>query len=87
MVPADMIAIFSILLEEADEVSILSDRLPRELEVILAEVEAVHVIMAAAHVVVFALALLTQHQVFEDHDEFIVGGIELSRIGHVARLL
>ena len=86
MISADMIAILGILLEEADEISILSDRLPRELEVILAEIEAIHIIIPTAHVVICALALLAQHQIVEDYEIF-ASGIEISEIGHVARLL
>ena len=86
MISANMIAILGILLEETYEIGILPDRLPRQLEIVLAEVETVHVIMAATHVVVFALALLAQHQIVKDH-EILASGIEISRIGHVARLL
>ena len=73
VIAPDMVQILGILAEEADEICILADRLPGKPEIILAEVEAVNVIMPASNVVIFARILLAQHQIIEDHQVFAAG--------------
>ena len=46
-----MINIFLILWKQTDKVCILSDRLPRQFEIILSEVEAVDIAMPSSDVV------------------------------------
>ena len=86
VIATDMIEILGILPKEADEIGVFPDRLPRKSEVILAEVEAVDVIMAAAHVIIFARILPTQHEIVEDHQILSIG-IELAGIWHVFAML
>ena len=61
-------------------------RLPWKSEVVLAEVEAVDVVVAAAHDVVLTRILLAQHEVVEDH-QILVVGVDLSRVWHVFTML
>ena len=74
VVAADVIKILGVLLEETGEVGVFQDQLPWQSEVVLAQVEAFDVVVAASHVVMFALVQPAQHQI-------LAGGVELARFG------
>ena len=52
------------------------------LKVVLAQVDAVDVVVVAAHVVVLVCILLARHEIVDNHQIFVVG-VELSRVLHV----
>ena len=53
--------------------NVTEDRLPRQPEVVLAQIETADVVVAAAHIIVFACVLLAKNQVVEDHQTLALG--------------
>ena len=82
----NMIQVLSILLKETYKVGIFSDGLAGQLEVILTQVETVHIVVTTSHIVIFTFVLFTQNQIVE-HYEILAGRIELAGVWHIIFLL